>query len=53
VEHDDMNVLCLGARIIGAELAREIVSAFVEAKFNAGERYQRRLNKVLKIEQES
>jgi ribose 5-phosphate isomerase B len=53
VEHDDMNVLCLGARIIGAELAREIVLAFAGAKFNAGERYQRRLNKVLQIEQEN
>jgi ribose 5-phosphate isomerase B len=53
VEHDDMNVLCLGARIIGVELAREIVLAFVGASFNTGERYQRRLNKVLKIEEES
>ncbi len=53
VEHDDMNVLCLGARIIGVELAREIVLAFVDAKFNAGERYRRRLNKVMRIEQEN
>ncbi len=53
VEHDKMNVLCLGARIIGAELAREIVVAFVNATFNTGERYQRRLNKVMKIEQEN
>jgi ribose 5-phosphate isomerase B len=52
VEHDDMNVLCLGARIIGVDLAREIVLAFVSATFNTGERYQRRLNKVLQIEQE-
>jgi ribose 5-phosphate isomerase B len=52
VEHDDMNVLCLGARIIGVEPAKEIVLAYVNAKFNTGERYQRRLNKVLKIEQE-
>ncbi len=44
VEHDDMNVLCLGARIVGVELAREIVLAFVSAAFNTGERYQRRLN---------
>ncbi len=50
VEHDNMNVLCLGARIIGAELAHEIVLAFVNATFNTGERYQRRLNKVMKIE---
>jgi ribose 5-phosphate isomerase B len=53
VEHDDMNVLCLGARIIGVELAKEIVLAFVNARMNPGERYQRRLNKVLKIEQEA
>ncbi len=52
VEHDDMNVLCLGARIVGVELAREIVSAFVNASFNAGERYRRRLQKVLQIERE-
>jgi ribose 5-phosphate isomerase B len=53
VEHDDMNVLCFGARIIGVELAREIVLAFVGATFNTGERYQRRLNKVLTIEKEN
>jgi ribose 5-phosphate isomerase B len=53
VEHDDMNVLCLGARIIGVEPAREIVSAFVGAAFNTGERYRRRLNKVLQIEREN
>ncbi len=53
VEHDDMNVLCLGARIIGVELAREIALAFVGATFNTGERYQRRLNKVLQIEREN
>ena len=53
VEHDDMNVLCFGARIIGAELAREIVLAFAGAALNPGERYQRRLNKVLQIENEN
>ena len=52
VEHDDMNVLCLGARVVGVEPAKEIVMAYVNAKFNTGERYQRRLNKVLKIEEE-
>ena len=52
VEHDDMNVLCLGARVVGVEPAKEIVLAYVNAKFNPGERYQRRLNKVLKIEEE-
>jgi ribose 5-phosphate isomerase B len=51
VEHDDMNVLCLGARIVGVEPAKEIVLAYIDAKFNTGERYQRRLNKVLQIEQ--
>lgn len=51
VEHDDMNVLCLGARIIGSELAIEIVRAFVGAKFSGEERHVRRLNKVLAIEQ--
>jgi ribose 5-phosphate isomerase B len=50
VEHDDMNVLCLGARVIGDELAREIVLAFANARFNGEDRHVRRLNKVLKIE---
>jgi ribose 5-phosphate isomerase B len=51
VEHDDMNVIVLGARIIGAELAFECVNAFVGAKFIAtGERFQRRFKKVLAIE---
>jgi ribose 5-phosphate isomerase B len=51
VEHDDMNVLCLGARIIGPELALEVVRAFVGASFSGEERHVRRLNKVLEIEQ--
>ena len=50
VEHDDMNVLCLGSRIVGDELAREIVAAFVSAQFTGEERHQRRLNKVLAME---
>lgn len=50
VEHDDMNVLCLGARIIGAALAPELVRAFLEARFSAEERHQRRLDKVLALE---
>lgn len=51
VEHDDMNVLVLGARIIGSELAYEAVKAFVGAKFKANEeRFQRRFKKVLAIE---
>lgn len=50
VEHDDMNVLCLGARIIGVELARELVKAFVGARFSGEERHLRRLAKVNEIE---
>lgn len=50
VEDDDMNTLCLGARIIGGELAREVLKAFLSAKFSGLERHQRRLNKVLAIE---
>ena len=50
VEHDDMNVLVLGARIIGQALAGELVSAFLGAKFTGEERHQRRLDKVLAIE---
>ncbi len=51
VEHDDMNVIIFGARIIGASLAYELVEAFIHAKFIAGEeRFQRRFKKVLAIE---
>lgn len=50
VEHDDMNVLCLGARVIGVELARELLGAFVAAQFSGEERHVRRLHKVLAIE---
>jgi ribose 5-phosphate isomerase B len=50
VEHDDLNVLCLGARIIGPALASEIVQAFIGAKFSAEERHHRRLSKLLEIE---
>ena len=42
VEHDDMNVLCLGARIVGAEVARELATAFLSARFTGEERHQRR-----------
>src|SRR6188474_2110468 len=45
-EHDDCNVLCLGARVIGEELALEIVRAFVAARFTGEERHRRRLAKV-------
>lgn len=46
VEHDAMNVLCLGARIIGKELAKELVFSFLSAKFINEERFQRRLEKI-------
>jgi len=51
VEHDDMNVLTLGARIIGGEVAKELVRAFLGARFSGEERHQRRLKKVLAIEE--
>lgn len=50
VEHDDMNVLVLGARIIGEELAKELVDTFLRARYTAEERHARRLAKVLDIE---
>ena len=50
VEHDDMNVLCLGARIVGCELARELVQAFVSAQFSGDTRHRRRLEKVQGME---
>ncbi len=50
VEDDDMNTVCLGARIIGSELARDVLRAFLAAKFSGLERHQRRLSKVLAIE---
>ncbi|HEV8337046.1 MAG TPA: ribose 5-phosphate isomerase B [Candidatus Polarisedimenticolia bacterium] len=50
VEHDDANVLCLGARVIGESLARELVEAFVEARFSGEPRHRRRLEKVLAME---
>jgi RpiB/LacA/LacB family sugar-phosphate isomerase len=53
VEHDDMNVLCIGARIVGEEVAVELVRAFVSAKFTNEERHLRRLNKLRQIEQDA
>ena len=50
VEHDDMNVLVMGSRVIGAALAQEIVKVFLEAKFSREERHVRRLNKVRALE---
>jgi ribose 5-phosphate isomerase B len=48
-----MNVLCLGARVIGTELARELVSAFLSARFSGEERHVRRLEKVKEMEESS
>jgi len=50
VEDDDMNVLCLGARVIGPNLAEEIVMVFLKTRFSKLERHKRRLTKVLEIE---
>jgi transaldolase / glucose-6-phosphate isomerase len=50
VEHDDMNVLVLGGRVIGVELARELVGAFLNARFAGGERHVRRLAKLISLE---
>ena len=50
VEHDDMNILVFGARIIGEELARELVRAFLAARFTAEERHLRRVGKIKALE---
>ena len=50
VEHDDMNVLVMGSRVIGPALAQEIVAVFLKAKFSGEERHRRRLGKVLALE---
>ena len=50
VEHDDMNVLCLGSRIVGTEVVRELVSAFISAEYTNEERHARRLTKVIEME---
>ena len=52
VEHDDMNVVCLGARIIGLDLSKEILTAFLGAGFQPEPRFQRRLDKLLQVEAE-
>jgi ribose 5-phosphate isomerase B len=49
-EHDDCNVLCLGARVVGVELALDIVHAFVSARFSGEQRHRRRLEKIRAIE---
>jgi ribose 5-phosphate isomerase B len=50
VEHDDMNVLCLGSEVVGPSLAVELVTAFLNATFDGGERYVARLMKVAELE---
>jgi ribose 5-phosphate isomerase B len=50
VEHDDLNVLCLGARVIGPELARELVRTFAAAHFSGEARHRRRLDQVAALE---
>jgi len=52
VEHDDMNVLAIGSRIVGIELAKELVEAFLSANYTGDARHQRRLDKVKAIEAE-
>jgi ribose 5-phosphate isomerase B len=52
VEHDDMNVLCLGSEVVGGALATDLVRAFLRADFDGGERYVRRLDKVARMEGE-
>jgi ribose 5-phosphate isomerase B len=50
VEHDDMNILCLGGSIVGENLAIKLVEGFLAAEFSTEERFQRRLNKVIALE---
>jgi len=52
VEHDDMNLLCVGGRVIGPMLIWEIVQAYLNAKYDGGERFQRRLDKVIALEKQ-
>ena len=52
VEDDDLNLICLGGRIVGIALAKEIITTFLNAKFSGEERHQRRLDKVNKLERE-
>jgi len=50
VEHDDMNVICIGARIIGSEVAKEILTSFLSARYTPQPRHQARLDKLLDVE---
>jgi ribose 5-phosphate isomerase B len=51
VEHDDMNVLCLGSEVVGPSLAQDLIAAFLRARFNGGERYVKRLQKIEDLEE--
>jgi ribose 5-phosphate isomerase B len=51
VEHDNMNVLCMGARVVGTKLAEDLVATFLAARFRGEERYARRIEKVRKLEE--
>ncbi|MCG8329942.1 MAG: RpiB/LacA/LacB family sugar-phosphate isomerase [Chitinophagales bacterium] len=53
VEHDDLNMMCLGGRVIGPELARELVNAFVAAQYSGEERHERRLDKLKQLEKDN
>jgi ribose 5-phosphate isomerase B len=53
VEHDDMNVLCIGSGVVGVDLAGELIRAFLAAAFDGGERYRRRLEKIKAMEREA
>jgi ribose 5-phosphate isomerase B len=53
VEHDNMNVLCLGSDVVGAELAADLVRTFLAAKFGGGERYLKRLEMVEDLERKA
>jgi ribose 5-phosphate isomerase B len=53
VQHDDMNVLCIGSGIVGGDLAAELLAAFLAAEFDGGERYRRRLDKIAAMEREA
>lgn len=53
VEHDDLNIMCLGGRVIGPELARELVNAFVAAQYSGEARHERRLDKLKQLEKEN
>jgi ribose 5-phosphate isomerase B len=53
VEHDNMNVLCIGSGVVGADLAGELIRAFLAASFDGGERYRRRIEKIEAMEREA